>query len=622
MQRPLGRDAPLSDLLYAARPLLRPVKFVRAIHNPFLFQESEDIFQPVPESTGESFKTCLHGLTAACIHSGAKKSDAPTAERVARVFSDVQSFFPAGSVSGDEASEELEEIDFADLSKLFVKDDTAASRKSKSRKNKVVEETFTGVPKPTGTHGDAEAKQISSVKKMATMPLQTPVQSPKSPKVTQGRGVRNVPVAEPFSSQAEAENTDVSPTLSVFKGSFTSHSCDLPPRVAAENSSDLAGSISTPPRPENGNLGFVIDTQPADPFASRSSNNKVLFDRTGAGGALGEEDEVIVYVAPYPRHGRVSPSSTVGLPATPILAGAPESGNSSVKEVGENHPSIADHDVELKHEAQPLSLSSMSFNFKQVDSSIQPRQPPTFSPSQRKKAQFRAKRKEARVARRNRSHRGFGSFGAMMSEAQLYDADELERSDPKWETRRKDDSDIDWGDSDGADNDVTGRMKHDGAEKPSCGVDELSSGLGGMDLDPDVDMDVGRLSRFVQSMSAEGSRFVTMDDIEDEQRMREEDDEDANMHVTSSSSDGDEDEDESEDELAFQLEEEFMVAESERESSDEELATIKKRKSKKRVMGDGEDEDDYIQDSDDDLLADIQVRPRVLTKFLITEQDL
>lgn len=48
----MGKDAPLSDLLYSERPLLRPVKFVRATLTPFLFQNSEDVLKSAVEAKG------------------------------------------------------------------------------------------------------------------------------------------------------------------------------------------------------------------------------------------------------------------------------------------------------------------------------------------------------------------------------------------------------------------------------------------------------------------------------------------------------------------------------------------------------------------------------------------
>lgn len=50
----LRPDAPLSKLLYGERPLLRPIKFVRSVHHATLFQEEEELLQPVVEDVGQS----------------------------------------------------------------------------------------------------------------------------------------------------------------------------------------------------------------------------------------------------------------------------------------------------------------------------------------------------------------------------------------------------------------------------------------------------------------------------------------------------------------------------------------------------------------------------------------
>ena len=48
----LNPDAPLSALLYASRPLLRPIKFVPSIHTRTLFEEIDDIIQPTAVDIG------------------------------------------------------------------------------------------------------------------------------------------------------------------------------------------------------------------------------------------------------------------------------------------------------------------------------------------------------------------------------------------------------------------------------------------------------------------------------------------------------------------------------------------------------------------------------------------
>jgi hypothetical protein len=158
-----------------------------------------------------------------------------------------------------------------------------------------------------------------------------------------------------------------------------------------------------------------------------------------------------------------------------------------------------------------------------------------------KKAQRAAKKKLARQAR-------FGSFGAIMQEAQLH-----KERDPRWEERRRDDSDVDWGDKDG---DGEGNQDE---------VDEISTGVGAMDLDPDLNLDVEVLQKFVAGMGMNGGRFVTMDDIADEARMRLEDEEDEER--------GSSEDEEDEEEEALKQEEQQMIAESgDRENVEDETS--------------------------------------------------
>ena len=49
----VGKNAPLSELLFSERPLLRPVKFVRATLTPFLFQHSEEVLKSAADIAGE-----------------------------------------------------------------------------------------------------------------------------------------------------------------------------------------------------------------------------------------------------------------------------------------------------------------------------------------------------------------------------------------------------------------------------------------------------------------------------------------------------------------------------------------------------------------------------------------
>jgi hypothetical protein len=58
---------------------------------------------------------------------------------------------------------------------------------------------------------------------------------------------------------------------------------------------------------------FFIDTEPTRPSTHRSASDVVLFNRTCNGVPLGEDDELIVYVAPHPRSGRYLPTPDVPL---------------------------------------------------------------------------------------------------------------------------------------------------------------------------------------------------------------------------------------------------------------------------------------------------------------------
>ena len=49
----LRAGVPLSNILYASRPLLRPIEFVRSVHSATLFQQEEDVVVSTKEEIGE-----------------------------------------------------------------------------------------------------------------------------------------------------------------------------------------------------------------------------------------------------------------------------------------------------------------------------------------------------------------------------------------------------------------------------------------------------------------------------------------------------------------------------------------------------------------------------------------
>ena len=267
---------------------------------------------------------------------------------------------------------------------------------------------------------------------------------------------------------------------------------------------------------------FFIDTTPAAPPAQRS-NESIAIDRVASDVLLGEDDEIIVYVAPHPRLTKMATPIEPApiLPSTSILTGTTSTFSSTATTTSSQTPTNNENSVPSISQAP--AFDSVSFSFTNGDTTStrprkqQPRTRPVFTAGERAKSKAKAQKKEARAIRRRLERRAmFGSFGAMMSEAQLRGSEERSGKDrdPRWDERRRGDSDIDWGDADQEDG-------GGGADKMVDGVDEVSNGMGAMELDSDISVEA--MKAFVKGMSANGGRHVTMDDIADEERMRLED---------------------------------------------------------------------------------------------------
>ncbi|KAI6021583.1 hypothetical protein BKA83DRAFT_4284209 [Pisolithus microcarpus] len=644
-RRPSNLNAPLSDLLYLERPLLKPIKFVRATHTPFLFQESEEIFQTPSTSNIQS--------------------NVPTAERVACIFNNTQPSLPAETISEGETSDELEEIDFADLGTLRARVDAAehtAQRKMKpDLRDAVVKGTFKGVynkeqPRhvrergPERRPGEENSVTVAaddttlrilerpietlrtknnhdvrafpgerstwnpSESAKATLPrpnntladylttLNTGAMSRRPTLATTGRSqhpfeetaatagtghIGSNPDAVECTAQRKTREESTTVTMD---GTFTRDTLELSGAKETEQNTTeeefsavatgsttlrtLEQSIETLQVRENHHVGtFFSERSPQNssesevelalPKPKNSRADSELEDNPCSGNTAGELlDDFSSTLVPL-NHSRAPPQATpvppcgtrrgeilgeeeeiiVYLPSCSLLTGTPETWSASK----EPKASITGRSPTLSN-PQPLSLDAISLDFQRAEPSTHPRFPPAFTPSQKRKGKLRSKAKD-RDARTQ-----FRAFGAMLSESRLRDADENERRDKKWETRRKDDSDIDWGD--GHDNAEKSDMRT-GTEALVVGdADEPSISEGGMELDPDVDLDVNAMLAFVQSMSEEGSRFVTIDDIEDKRRMIEEDQD----RDDSGSCDGSEED--QEEAAVLQLEEQLMIAES------------------------------------------------------------
>jgi len=112
-----------------------------------------------------------------------------------------------------------------------------------------------------------------------------------------------------------------------------------------------------------------------------------------------------------------------------------------------------------------------------------------------------------------------------MSESQL--RAEVSERDPRWDERRRGDSDVDWGDeSDGPGQDQETR------------TGQVTEDLGAMDVDPELELGLEAMKTFVNGMNRGERPFVTMDDIADQEKMRQEDEEKEDNRGSS----GDEDE--------------------------------------------------------------------------------
>ncbi|KAI9061711.1 hypothetical protein FKP32DRAFT_1594232 [Trametes sanguinea] len=368
---------------------------------------------------------------------------------------------------------------------------------------------------------------------------------------------------------------------------------------------------------------FFVDTTPAPIMRSQRTEQIAVNRLDGALGEAADDDEVIVYVAPHPRHDRArspaeaAPVQAESIPSTSIITGLaagsngppsqpvpkPEQQQSVVLELGTLYPeeastgqeqlsaSLAPDPSELP---PPPSFGDVSFAFEKATPRKQARRlHPVGTP--------RSLLKRSRKARR-KSLRGFGAYGAMHEEAQLHEVD------PRRDEQRRGDSDINWGDSDEDD-----------------AVEELSTGVGDMEIDDNVSL--AAMKRFVHSMSAEGSQHVTMDDVADIARMQAEDEEkdvrgadsaeeddsevaDENLAAAQDVASDSESDSESEDgevEAIFRAEEAELVGESDR---DEQQAR------RHRNAGDGEDgaeeeeEDDEDDEDDEDESSDDEVTPK------------
>lgn len=493
--------------------------------------------------------------------------------------------------------EEIEEVDFADLAAMRAKIDAAEPQAA--FRDDTCQETFIGVynqikatTQVSSTIDVVDGDQPHGVQQRASLSVSPTFDNSLDPKPS-------IEISKLFNHESFPRDGDT-----IVIEDEVPLSSNTSPVVSAEEPSLSTVSETHPTSVPTGDITlqhdtphkdyhplFVVDTGPTCPFTSRSASDIILVDRTGHGGTLGDQDEErIVYVAPHPRSGRASPVPAVPrvkLPRMSMLTGksleAASGLRSPVREDDVSPMPASDRDRTTRagleaeageeHQLSFVSLTLEPTTFISTSTSTPSRAHLSCTNAARK-----TRKKEARLQRQNKRDRiGFGAFGAIVSEARLREEDVRERRHPRWETRRKGDSDVDWGTEDEGEEDE--------------GVDAVSNGLGRMEIDPDLELDVDAMQGFLKSMDAEGSRFVTVDDIEDAARMRQEDEEGEGGPEGSSGSersdeegvevnDGEEEEEEGGREVeeeVFNIEEGILIAESE-----------------------GDEESDLSESSDDD----------------------
>lgn len=274
-----------------------------------------------------------------------------------------------------------------------------------------------------------------------------------------------------------------------------------------------------------------------DPAPALTITESVLVNQAG-GGIEDEEEDIIVYAAPHPRHGQSS---------------LPEGRVTNVA-------------------AETPSFDSISFNFSPSPQKQQRREPPIFTAHAKSKAKIMTRRRDAFKSQKNRAgiFGTFAMFAANMAEAQL-----LDKTDPR---RRLDDSDIDWA---------------DGSSDTSAVNDGVAEG---MDLDPELELDVKALKGFVQGMSQAGHNFKTLDDVANEQKLLDEDQDDKLCSP--------EDSDDENIDLAFNAQEKVLIGEgsSDEDDSSEFEERLQRYRHAARAMQNSKPDDhpyddfDFVQD--------------------------
>lgn len=393
---------------------------------------------------------------------------APTADRVARVFSHSKppdpSFFysPEDDVFGSD-SEPVVTIDFNSMGKFM----DVVSQQKDERTDAVEPQPEVQnelVPGAIGTSIFSAIQDALSVNKKSSTDLKD-------------------------------DNFTVDTTLRTSTSLTKNNSGQVDAEVTSTGQVEVAGASSPQPDTIRSTVSsspplFVVDPNPSTAadsgditFTAISNSSQPL--GTEGPGSPGD-DEIIVYEAPNPRSGRVSPfvassSSTVEKP----------SGSSNT--AGSVNSSF------ILPATAPPSFDEFSFSFGAIVKAAESNRQCIQNVTPRARRITKKQRQLIRKPGKSKARGGFGAYGAMLQEIHLHD----EESDLTSERRQG--SDIDWGDAD-------------------SDVDKVSSSLGAMSIDSNIDQEAYKT--FVTGMSGDGMAHTRIDDLEDAEKLRIEDEED------------------------------------------------------------------------------------------------
>lgn len=491
-----------------------------------------------------------------------EKSHVPTADQVARVFS--------GDADGDgedgEGEQELEEIDFSEVGRLQAEVDAAAAEGVQQKSEvTVVEQKFTGfyidttpsavISSHVTAHSEGPAlgeedEDEEVIVYVAPHPRAGPITPPsEAPRVPNPNYIP-IPAATPSitpitvsvpdiplevvtaSEEVLVQAMDAKPVshgAATLEPSHTDVAMVIPESkdtvrvLFAQSAAELTPSLKESPTSAQPDIIHTISAPEAATIEAKEDVQMVQ-EMTAPVSTGGSEE-----AAPTPSCVPVQVLEEQSIPREldmPFLP-PPQASTSIPTAVEEStNPSTSEATPQQAPAFEKVIFSAFTTSI--TPRKILRRAHPVNTPRSLIK-----KNKPRRKALR-----GFGLYGASLAEDYL-------QEDSRKDERRIGDSDLDWG-----------------SASDDAAVDELSASVGAMDIDEDVD--IAAMSSFVKSMSAGGSKHITMDDIADTEVMQREDEE-------SDSASEDEEGTDSGDEDVIKAEESMLIAEGvQSDSSDDE----------------------------------------------------